>query len=149
MPRVAKNALIGSDTRPGESQPTGQPTMNAIDISLVQRRRKQILRVSGLGLLALCLAIGPLWAENSVMQDAVETLGFACIAAGVLGRTWCSLYIGGRKTREVVDLGPYSISRNPLYVFTYVAMFGVGAQSGSRAGTGAGSGPRLPFGGRT
>lgn len=105
--------------------------MNAIDISLVQRRRKQILRVSGLGLLAFCLAIGPLWAENSVMEDALETLGFACIAVGVLGRAWCSLYIGGRKTREVVDLGPYSISRNPLYVFTYVAMFGVGAQSGS------------------
>lgn len=105
--------------------------MNPVDIDLVQQRRKQVLRLSALGLLAFCVAIGPLWAEHSVLEEAVETLGLAAIAAGVLGRAWCSLYIGGRKTREIVEFGPYSISRNPLYVFTYIAMFGVGAQSGS------------------
>ncbi|WP_062014595.1 isoprenylcysteine carboxylmethyltransferase family protein [Aureimonas sp. AU4] len=105
--------------------------MNAIDIGLVQQRRKRVLRLSGLALLAVCVAIGPLWAENSLIEDTMETLGFCAIAVGVLGRAWCSLYIGGRKTREIVDLGPYSISRNPLYVFTYLAMFGVGALSGS------------------
>ncbi|WP_279483879.1 isoprenylcysteine carboxylmethyltransferase family protein [Aureimonas sp. SK2] len=105
--------------------------MNTIDINLVQQRRKRTLRLSGLALLALCVAIGPIWAAHSVLEEAVESAGLAAIAAGVIGRAWCSLYIGGRKTKEIVEVGPYSISRNPLYVFTYLAMFGVGAQSGS------------------
>ncbi len=51
--------------------------------------------------------------------------------AGILGRVWCTLYIGGRKNAEVVCEGPYSMVRNPLYVFSTVAAAGVGAQTGS------------------
>ena len=51
--------------------------------------------------------------------------------ACVLGRAWCSLYIGGRKKQEIVSSGPYSLCRNPLYVFSFVGAFGIGAQTGS------------------
>ena len=49
----------------------------------------------------------------------------------IIGRTWCSLYIGGRKDTELVTLGPYSISRNPLYFFSTIGAAGIGAQFGS------------------
>ena len=49
----------------------------------------------------------------------------------VLGRAWCSLYIGGRKKQEIVTSGPYSLCRNPLYVFSFIGAFGIGAQTGS------------------
>jgi hypothetical protein len=49
----------------------------------------------------------------------------------VVGRCWCTLYIGGRKRKEIVDTGPYSVSRNPLYLFSMLGIAGVGAQTGS------------------
>ena len=45
--------------------------------------------------------------------------------------TWSSLYIAGRKGRELVTVGPYSTCRNPLYFFSIVGAAGMGAQSGS------------------
>ncbi|SFU17168.1 Phospholipid methyltransferase [Mesorhizobium sp. YR577] len=41
------------------------------------------------------------------------------------------LYIGKRKGVELIETGPYSITRNPLYVFSALAALGAGAQSGS------------------
>jgi protein-S-isoprenylcysteine O-methyltransferase Ste14 len=53
-----------------------------------------------------------------------------------LGRTWCSLDISGRKKRELVTVGPYALVRNPLYIFTLLEAFGIGAQSGSMLSAG-------------
>jgi hypothetical protein len=53
------------------------------------------------------------------------------IAFCILGRTWCSLYIGGVKNKSLIDVGPYSVTRNPLYVFSVVGAIGIGAQLGS------------------
>src|SRR5690606_35658520 len=50
---------------------------------------------------------------------------------GIVGRLWSTLYIGGRKSAQVVTGGPYSITRNPLYLFSSIAAAGVGAQMGS------------------
>ena len=49
----------------------------------------------------------------------------------ILGRTWSSLYIAGRKGRELVTIGPYSTCRNPLYFFSIIGAAGMGTQSGS------------------
>src|SRR5262249_39721080 len=38
---------------------------------------------------------------------------------------------GGRKKRELITLGPYSVVRNPLYLFTSLGAAGIGAQTGS------------------
>jgi steroid 5-alpha reductase family enzyme len=61
----------------------------------------------------------------------IEWVGFFLIVVCILGRTWSSLYIGGRKIEELVQTGPYSVMRNPLYFFSILGATGVGAQSGS------------------
>ena len=39
---------------------------------------------------------------------------------------WCSIYICGFKTRRVISDGPYSVVRNPLYVFSLIGAVGLG-----------------------
>lgn len=69
--------------------------------------------------------------HDELMHEHIEALGLALILVGIGGRLWATLYIGGRKSAEVVSTGPYSITRNPLYLFSSIAAAGVGAQTGS------------------
>jgi protein-S-isoprenylcysteine O-methyltransferase Ste14 len=98
----------------------------------VQRMRKMALRVLlGMTLLPVLFIDSYWFARAPILYDAIEWLGAVLIFVCICGRTWCTLYIGGRKKRELVTSGPYSLSRNPLYVFTLLGAFGIGAQTGS------------------
>lgn len=69
--------------------------------------------------------------HGELEHEQIEAVGRMLILMGIGGRLWSTLYIGGRKSAEIVDTGPYSIMRNPLYFFSTVAIMGVGAQAGS------------------
>jgi protein-S-isoprenylcysteine O-methyltransferase Ste14 len=70
------------------------------------------------------------WPDEGSVHETIEWIGMVLIAICVVGRTWCSFYIGKRKNKEVVQDGPYSVVRNPLYFFSIIGGFGVGAQAG-------------------
>ena len=55
--------------------------------------------------------------------------GLLLASLGAFGRIWSSVYIAGRKTHELVDQGPYSITRNPLYFFSLLGAVGLGLAS--------------------
>ncbi|MBS9476804.1 methyltransferase family protein [Ancylobacter radicis] len=105
----------------------------ALDIGAVQHIRKLVL--FGLGGLAVGVLLfsHSLWADTTEhgLHETIEIVGLGLMLLAIVGRTWCSLYIGGRKKNEVVALGPYSICRNPLYVFSFIGAAGAGAQFGS------------------
>tara|TARA_R110002167_G_scaffold7276_5_gene34225 strand:+ start:1132 stop:1755 length:624 start_codon:yes stop_codon:yes gene_type:complete len=103
---------------------------NGLDLRKVQLIRKAVLLVGIIGLLALAAVTGSIGGDN-LLHEGMEAFGLLLIAICIVGRAWCSLYIGGRKKAEIVHRGPYSISRNPLYVFSFMGAFGMGAQSGS------------------
>ena len=58
------------------------------------------------------------------MDFAVEWSGYLFLMVGLGIRLWSTLYIGGRKSRELVTDGPYSLCRNPLYVGTILLTIG-------------------------
>jgi len=99
----------------------------------------QHLRIAALWSMTIALFLGlvfirPAWpvADGRFdMPGLIALAGAVLIAAGILVRLWATLYIGGRKLRSLVCDGPYSISRNPLYLGSLIAAAGIGAQSGS------------------
>jgi protein-S-isoprenylcysteine O-methyltransferase Ste14 len=100
-----------------------------VDIGAVQTIRKVVLLVAITTVAALCLFTASRWSGN--LHEVIEWTGLGLIFVCISGRTWCSLYIGGRKTSELVMLGPYSVCRNPLYTFSILGALGVGAQIGA------------------
>ena len=62
--------------------------------------------------------------------EALELFGVALLAVAAMGRIWCLIYIAGRKNKELCQLGPYSLCRNPLYLFSFVGVIGFFFETG-------------------
>lgn len=102
-----------------------------LDLAAIQKLRKLAVGLALIGLVALSVVSQSIGGVDGPWHESVEAVGLAAIVLSIVGRAWCTLYIGGRKKAEIVDRGPYSITRNPLYVFSFLGAFGIGAQSGS------------------
>jgi protein-S-isoprenylcysteine O-methyltransferase Ste14 len=75
--------------------------------------------VAGLALVPatfVSLFSAPLLTTGSWAQLGLHAVAWATFAAGAALRFWSALYLGGRKERELVTDGPYSIVRHPLYL---------------------------------
>ncbi|OBQ77473.1 isoprenylcysteine carboxylmethyltransferase family protein [Mesorhizobium sp. WSM3873] len=111
------------------------PTDNQIEgLGGYQYMRRIVLAVLIVVLFAALLFGQSTFPPETPVHETIEMFGVLLIFLGVVGRLWSTLYIGGRKSSEVVTGGPYSITRNPLYLFSTVAAAGVGAQIGSFSG---------------
>lgn len=97
--------------------------------SFIIRKRTTI------GLILFVLVVGMLlfvhhsWPENTFVDITFDVVGYALVVCGVLGRLWCTLYIGGRKHAELQCTGPYSLVRHPLYVSNLLLALGFAALS--------------------
>jgi protein-S-isoprenylcysteine O-methyltransferase Ste14 len=56
---------------------------------------------------------------------AADAIALLAVMVAMLGRIWCALYIAGRKNSELCQDGPYSLVRNPLYVFSFIGAIGI------------------------
>jgi protein-S-isoprenylcysteine O-methyltransferase Ste14 len=79
-----------------------------------------------LGLLPLLVFSHHVYREDSMFDTLLGSLGLALLVAAAMGRIWASLYLAGRKDRELVVQGPYSIMRHPLYFFSFLGFLGAG-----------------------
>ena len=61
----------------------------------------------------------PRIAENTLIYFITDVLGWFCFGLYVTFQIWSTLYIGGRKDKELQTQGPYSVTRNPLYFGTF------------------------------
>jgi protein-S-isoprenylcysteine O-methyltransferase Ste14 len=96
-----------------------------------QKVRIRILRLAFLAMLPLVIFSRSAWLEPEWLFDLFEVAGIFLVILGVLGRFWSILYIGGHKNVTVIQSGPYSICRHPLYLFSTIATAGFGLMLGS------------------
>ncbi|PRD44326.1 isoprenylcysteine carboxylmethyltransferase family protein [Phyllobacterium phragmitis] len=100
------------------------------DMGRFQQRRRIVIALL-IGLMVFALLFVRAVGQDNAFHEYVEVFGLSFIVLAIVGRMWCTLYIGGRKSAEIVRYGPYSVSRNPLYVFSTIGAAGIGAMTGS------------------
>jgi len=75
--------------------------------------------------LLLMLFTASRWPLSQTSVWVIDSIALSLLLVACLGRVWCIMYIGGHKNNSVVSAGPYSMVRNPLYVFSFVGALGL------------------------
>lgn len=73
----------------------------------------------------------PWGATQPWLKIVLDTAGWLCFFAGAGLRFWATLYIGGHKGKTLVDDGPYSMTRNPLYLGIFFLVLSIAFFLGS------------------
>jgi protein-S-isoprenylcysteine O-methyltransferase Ste14 len=94
--------------------------------NLIFGNRIALQRAYAIALLAICTLTATGWhTAEPVFQEILALVGWVLVGVGVFGRIWSGSYISGSKNAKLVVDGPYSICRNPLYLFSLLAGLGV------------------------
>lgn len=69
-------------------------------------------------------------AYDEVVANSLRGIGIVLLIIGVIGRIYATIFIGGMKNEGVdgtkfIDYGAYSLCRNPLYLFSFIAFIGL------------------------
>ena len=121
---------LSTHPRPqSESQPS--KTLNAVRPEKkrsvkgpAEKIRQPLSALVASALLFLMIFGHPRWLGTWPMEG-LKLAGFFLVFTGVLGRILCTLYIGGRKNRQLYQSGIYSFCRNPLYFFSFLGLTGI------------------------
>ena len=106
------------------------------DLQRVQFRRKLAIAISAAVATAALSFCRSLWrSEASGIYLFIQHIGVALILTSIAGRTWCAIYIGGKKNRRNAGRTLFVGTTSPLSVFgarRTRRRSPVGAQSSSR-----------------
>jgi protein-S-isoprenylcysteine O-methyltransferase Ste14 len=97
-----------------------------ISYSLTEKWRIYISKIIALFFFVFILFTTSKWEGISFITSIIFLAGCILVGIASLGRLWCSVYIAGYKNETLVTVGPYSISRHPLYFFNLIGGIGVG-----------------------
>lgn len=65
------------------------------------------------------------WNATPVISVSMLISGYYLVRLAISGRAWTCLYLAGYKKNQLVTTGPYALSRNPLYLYTFIGMLGI------------------------
>ena len=65
------------------------------------------------------------WENESPLHELLDFTGYFLIALCALGRVYSTAFLGGFKNKDLITYGPFSVVRNPLYVFSLIGVTGI------------------------
>ena len=92
--------------------------------SAAERHRKWLHLIMWSSIFATVLLTEPPRGGHH-LNEYIHVVGYVLIILATTGTLWCGIYIFGRKTKELCQDGPYSLCRNPIYVFHFVGGLGI------------------------
>jgi protein-S-isoprenylcysteine O-methyltransferase Ste14 len=63
------------------------------------------------------------------LHEMLDMLGSILVSLCVMGRIYSTAFLGGHKNALLVDYGPFSITRNPLYFCSFIGACGIALMS--------------------
>ncbi len=107
-----------------------QAAIGTIMLTTVERLRKSMTTALAVVWVLLAIVTDARWtAEGTLLGVTLFVVGCLFVSVGVIGRVWCLSHIAGHKGETLVVDGPYSLCRNPLYLFSLIGAVGVGLAS--------------------
>jgi protein-S-isoprenylcysteine O-methyltransferase Ste14 len=102
------------------------------------RFRIPVSRLFAIATVAVFIVLPTPWpavpaAAAPLVDKGCSLLGMMLVIAGALGRLWSLAFISGHKNTSLVQTGPYSCTRNPLYFFSAIGALGLGLASRNAA----------------
>jgi len=98
---------------------------------IVRRNRILISRFFSVLFLFFLFTSSTPWLSNQSYFFSFIILGFIFIWISVVGRIWASIYLSGYKDNQIINEGPFSLVRNPLYIFSLAGLIGIGLTTAS------------------
>lgn len=92
----------------------------------LRKRRIRLLRWAMVPVVLIPVFVPSSWTQDPAIDFPIEWFGYLLLVAGLGLRIWSILYVGQRKSKELVTTGPYSLCRNPLYLGTFAIAVGAG-----------------------
>jgi protein-S-isoprenylcysteine O-methyltransferase Ste14 len=105
-------------------------------LRFVKRFRRLATWLVALAALGLLVVSTSAWPDGGVMDIVLGDVGLILLVVCAFGRVWSSIFIAGYKNDRLIVDGPYSLVRNPLYVFSFCGAVGLGLSAESLTITG-------------
>ena len=67
----------------------------------------------------------PLLAESFWISSLFVTVGMLMVSLCLIGRIFSTIFLGGHKNESLITYGPFSVCRNPLYLFSLIGVTGI------------------------
>lgn len=91
----------------------------------LNKHRKRDSKILIILILAAMFFTKPLIPLEGGLHEMFDFIGYLMIALCATGRIYTTAFLGGYKNEALIDYGPFSVCRNPLYFFSLCGFCGI------------------------